>query len=82
MEKVILSTTETVVIETDTSGTVVSGQLISTGGGAAGISSVTYAVDTDVTELTNGSVLVFNSTTAMWKATKLLQEQTIECGQF
>jgi hypothetical protein len=81
MESVIVSSTEVVVIETDTSNTVTTGTLLG-GGTGSGISSISQAVDLDSTDLANGSMLVYNAINAQWKATKLLQEQTIECGQF
>lgn len=81
MESVIVSSTEVVVIETDTSNTVTTGTLLG-GGTGNGISSISQAIDLDATELTSGSMLVYNAINAQWKATKLLQEQTIECGQF
>ena len=81
MESVVVSSTEIVVIETDTSNTVTTGTLLGAGTGD-GISSISQAIDVDITELTTGSILVYNAMNAQWKATLLLQEQTIECGQF
>lgn len=81
MESVVVSSTEVVVIETDTSNTVTTGTLLGAGTGE-GISSISQAIDVDITQLTSGSILVYNALNAQWKATRLLQEQTIECGQF
>lgn len=81
MESVVVSSTEVVVIETDTSNTVTTGVLLGAGTGD-GIGSISQAIDVDIAELTNGSVLVYNALNAQWKATRLLQAQTIECGQF
>lgn len=81
MESVVVSSTEVVVIETDTSNTVTTGTLLGAGTGE-GVSSISQAVDVDITQLTTGSILVYNAMNAQWKATRLLQEQTIECGQF
>lgn len=81
MESVIVSSTEVVVIETDTSNTVTTGTLLGAGTGE-GVSSISQAIDVDITQLTSGSILVYNALNAQWKATRLLQEQTIECGQF
>jgi hypothetical protein len=81
MESVVVSSTEVVVIETDTSNTVTTGTLLGAGTGD-GISSISQAIDVDITQLSTGSILVYNAMNAQWKATKLLQEQTIECGQF
>lgn len=81
MESVVVSSTEVVVIETDTSNTVTTGTLLGAGTGE-GVSSISQAIDVDITQLTSGSILVYNALNAQWKATRLLQEQTIECGQF
>jgi hypothetical protein len=81
MESVIVSSTEIVIVETDTSNTVTTGVVLGAGTGA-GISSISQAIDVDITELNNGSILIYNAMNAQWKATRLLQEQTIECGQF
>lgn len=81
MESVIVSSTEIVIVETDTSSTITTGVVLGAGTGD-GISSISQAIDVDITELDNGSVLIYNAINAQWKATRLLQEQTIECGQF
>lgn len=80
MDKIVVSSTETVVLEVDTTSTITSGTYLSSG--ADGTNSITYASDVDITELLEGSVLVYNAINARWKATNLLQQQTIECGQF
>jgi hypothetical protein len=79
MESVIVSSTEVVVVETDTSNTITTGTLLGTG---SGTSSISQAIDVDITELTTGSILIYSTTNARWNATLLLQEQTIDCGQF
>lgn len=81
MEKVVISATETVVVERERGSVITSGALLNAGAGS-GTSSITYANDVDISELSNGSVLVYNSTNLRWKATKVLEQQTIECGQF
>lgn len=50
--------------------------------GYPGFSSINAAPDIDVTSLANGSMLVYNTTAAKWQATKVLQSQTVECGQY
>lgn len=50
--------------------------------GYPGFSSVNAAPDIDITNLANGSMLVYNSTASKWQATKTLQNQTVECGQY
>lgn len=81
MESIVVSSTEIVVVETDTTNTITTGTLLGAGTGEV-VSSISQATDLDATDLTNGSMLVYNSTRAQWKATLLLQQQTIECGQF
>jgi len=46
------------------------------------VNSITNSGDIDVSNLQSGSMLVYNTTTNKWVATKLLDQQTIEAGQF
>lgn len=46
------------------------------------VSSITGSGDIDITNLQAGSMLVYNTTTNKWVATRLLDQQTIEAGQF
>lgn len=48
----------------------------------AAANSITNSVDIDTTNLQGGSTLVYNATTQQWTATKLLDQQIIESGQF
>lgn len=41
---------------------------------------ISEAQDVDVTNLDNGSVLVYSSPASKWKSTVLLDTQNIECG--
>jgi hypothetical protein len=38
--------------------------------------------DIDLTQLSAGSLLVYNTQTSKWTATTLLDQQTVESGQF
>lgn len=38
--------------------------------------------DVDMTTKTNGSTLIYNSTTSKWTASTLLENQTMEGGEF
>jgi hypothetical protein len=38
--------------------------------------------DVNLTNLTNGSVLVYQTSTSKWNATTLLDQQTMEAGEF
>jgi hypothetical protein len=46
------------------------------------VNSITNSGDIDISNLQSGSMLVYNTTTNRWVATKLLDQQTIEAGQF
>lgn len=46
------------------------------------VNSITASVDIDVSNLQGGSTLVYNASTQQWTATKLLDQQIIESGQF
>jgi hypothetical protein len=52
--------------------------------GPAGSGAVTFASlgDIDLTQLAPGSTLVYNSATQKWTATKLLDQQIVESGQY
>jgi hypothetical protein len=44
--------------------------------------SLQYMEDVNLNNLTDGSVLVYKSSTAKWTATTLLNQQTMEAGEF
>jgi len=46
------------------------------------VNSISGSGDIDVSNLQSGSMLVYNTITNKWVATKLLDQQTIEAGQF
>lgn len=50
--------------------------------GAAGASSVNGLSDVDVSSLVNGALLIYNQQLGLWKASKTLEQQTLECGQY
>jgi hypothetical protein len=43
---------------------------------------INEAQDVDITNIQNGSVLVYATQSDKWKATVLLDTQNIECGQY
>jgi len=45
-------------------------------------SSIVNSADVDLTQLQDGGVLVYNSSTQKWTATNLLEKQILEAGQF
>lgn len=46
------------------------------------VNSLSSSSDVDLTQLQNGGVLVYNSTTNKWIATNLLENQIFESGQY
>jgi len=38
--------------------------------------------DIDLTNLEDGSVLVYSTNSGKWESTNLLEKQTVECGQY
>jgi hypothetical protein len=79
MESVVINQQQTVLINSDTSQVVLTGIMGPRGGGADNIAELT---DVDLTQLENGSILVYNASAAVWKATNRLDNQILEAGQF
>lgn len=50
--------------------------------GPAGAASINELTDIDKTGLVGGATLIYNSSTSQWVATKLLDNQILEAGQF
>jgi len=50
--------------------------------GPSGPSGITTAGDVDVSNLENGSVLVYKSSSSMWTATTTLEQQNLEGGHY
>lgn len=50
--------------------------------GATGVTSVSAASDVDVTNLKDGSVLVYSAQDSKWTATDKLEKQILDAGQF
>jgi hypothetical protein len=84
---VTLTQTERVV-STNEAGTVVvtpqnTGTLVITGVmGPPGSTSINNATDVDVSQLTDGSTLVYLQSAAKWQATTLLEKQVMNGGFF
>jgi hypothetical protein len=74
---VVTSAHQTVVTQSPQGRTVVTGQL-----GPPGAATFAEMRDIDLSQLGSGSMLVYNTTTNKWTATTLLEQQTVECGQF
>lgn len=50
--------------------------------GQAGIQNISQANDVDVSNLENGSVLVYSGSSEKWIATRLLENQSLESGHY
>jgi len=50
--------------------------------GPAGSSSISGLSDVDTTGLVNGALLIYSNQLGLWKASKTLEQQTLECGQY
>lgn len=85
-ETVVTTSNNTVVVDNATTQTVVDANpttLIVTGMmGPPGSTTINGMSDTDVSNLTAGSLLVYNTQTAKWTSTTLLNQQYVDCGQF
>ena len=69
----------TTVVQNIESTTVVVGGIM----GPPGVSAtVSASSDVDITNLQDGSVLVYSSNDAKWQATQLLEKQVINAGFF
>ena len=68
-------------IKVNTQGT---NQVVAVGiqGPAGAASSLGTIPDVDVTDLNDGSVLVYATETQRWKSTTLLNKQAIDAGEF
>jgi hypothetical protein len=49
---------------------------------AVGSTAISQLDDIDASDLQDGAVLVYSTNIGKWKSTKLLEKQTIECGQY
>jgi hypothetical protein len=86
-DTVVVQSNDTAVVQAQTVNQVVTEEkgttLIITGMmGPPTVNSISGAGDIDVSNLQSGSMLVYNTTTNKWIATRLLDQQTIEAGQF
>ena len=50
--------------------------------GAAGIENLSQLLDVDSSSKTNGSILVYSTSSQKWVATRSLDNQIIESGQY
>lgn len=76
-EVVVTDKGNTVVIDTTSTRVITSGMIP-----PISASSIKGSVDTDLTNLQDGGILVYNSESEKWVATNLLNSQILEAGQF
>jgi hypothetical protein len=69
--------TRTVVVQTQQAQTIITGQM-----GPPGAATFGELRDIDLSQLSSGSTLVYDTLTNKWTATNLLDQQIVECGQF
>lgn len=50
--------------------------------GPPGITTINQATDVNISNLENGSVLVYSQNTEKWVATRLLENQSVESGHY
>jgi len=88
---VVNQDTQTVIVQGPTDSIIVTGMLGPAGpqgpqGPRGEAAPTTFQLsdlqDIDLSQLGNGSTLVYNAITNTWAATNLLNEQVVECGQF
>lgn len=80
LEQVLVTEQQVVVMDTNTTGVVVTG--IMGPPGEKGANRISEMLDVDKSELVNGATLVYVETTSTWKATNKLDSQILEAGQF
>lgn len=81
VEQITISETETLVVSNDTAITIVTG-MIGPKGADGTAAALAQLPDVDVSNLQNGSLLVYSSAASKWQATTTLNNQILEAGQF
>ena len=90
VEKVLVTQTETLVVPTEVREAVVTQadqrEIIVTGimgpMGPPGTSKVSAMDDVDLSALTSGSILVYDTNSEKWVSKTLLNQQQVDCGEF
>lgn len=78
--KIKVSNQSAKIVSVNTQGTT---EVVSVGvQGPSGPTSISNASDVDVTNLENGSVLVYKSSALKWTATRTLEQQNLEGGHY
>lgn len=77
IESVTLTQTERVVVSTDQGKVIITGMV-----GPKSYNSISEAYDVDINDLTDGSTLIYSTTATKWQASRLLNSQIIDAGEF
>lgn len=74
LEAIVTEANNTVVIQSESTYAIVAGTL--------GPNSIATMDDVDLTNLSDGSLLIYSTQTSKWTAGNLLEKQIIESGQY
>lgn len=74
---IVEKTQETIVIDNDVVTVITSAEQ-----GPPGVTRISQADDVNVSNLENGSVLVYSGSSEKWVATRLLENQSVESGHY
>jgi hypothetical protein len=78
--RVIVNQSDSTHVRVNQSGT---SQVVTVGvQGPAGPNFINLAEDVDVTNLTNGSLLIYKANTQKWTSSTLLENQSMEAGEY
>lgn len=80
VEKVLVTETQVVVSQPETREVIVTGLLGPKGD--RGASTIADLEDVNLSSLTSGSVLVYDTSTQKWISKTLLNQQQVDCGEF
>ena len=80
VEKVLVTETQVVVSQPETREVIVTGLLGPKGD--RGASTIAELEDVNLSSLTSGSVLVYDTSTKKWISKTLLNQQQVDCGEF
>lgn len=76
-QTVVVDTNQTVVVQDPQTKIIVTGIM-----GPRGTTNIQELDNVDISNLQNGSLLVYSTAATKWKATTTLDNQTLEAGQF
>jgi hypothetical protein len=85
MDQITISATETVVVNTDNAITIVTGLMGPKGKdglGSEASMSISALTDVNISNIKDGSLLIYSSATNKWQASNTLNTQILDAGQF